>query len=204
MDFRSVIARMEEWFHKNLTGDQYEALRDRIHWIPVEALSDIVDTIIDENPPTPGKFPTPARIKEGWRAWKSQNPNKVQGPARTDCTPCQGEGFLWYRKTDPVTEMEVEFVARCAACENWLRDMNHNTPVPLAHRSQLEAQGLVVLPIHYPNQSYQSPTKPPSVAEVAKNLAEEKAAPSMADFLAMEIRRQELKNQADKLLEDNL
>lgn len=132
------IHLMEEWFKKPLSGGQFEMFVDRIRFIPPKAMLDIVNKYMDDNAPMPGRFPTPAKIREGWNLWKMENPTKVKSVTRTDCPDCDGTGFLWFKQYREETKGTYEVVARCAACENWLADCNHGSPIPLMFKNQID------------------------------------------------------------------
>ena len=139
------INKLEDWFGKQLKGVQFETFVDRLVFIPPKAMEDIVDRYIDDNQPSPGKFPTVAKIRQGWESWKADHPDLVVKHARTDCKDCGGHGFIWFRKLAEETNLVCEFVARCGSCENWKSDVNHLSPIPIMRKAQIMAMGLEIV-----------------------------------------------------------
>ena len=144
--FANTVHRLEEWFNKPLKGEQYDIFVKRLQYIPSKAMSDIVERYIDNNPPTPGKFPTVAKIREGWVLWKQENPQLVYLHQKTECPDCGGDGFLWFQTQDEESGTLYEHVARCGACENWRNDTGRQSAILVKSRTQLEAMGMKVFP----------------------------------------------------------
>ena len=140
----NIVSRLEDWFGKSLKSEQYEIYAKRISFIPDKALSDIVGKIVDDNPPTPGRFPTPAKIIEYWQIWKHEHPEMMVSRERTDCHECQGTGFLWARKFIEEMGQAYEFVFRCPYCENWKFDCNEQSPILMRSKEQITAMGYTV------------------------------------------------------------
>ena len=142
------IKRLESWFNKKLTGDQFIEFNRRLKYIPAPALADIVSKYIDDNPPVPSRFPSVSKIQAGWFIWKKDNPQAIKQPPRTECTACCGEGFLWFRESvqELGPDYTCEVVARCGDCRNWIRQVNDFSPIPTKYRDDLESAGIDVFP----------------------------------------------------------
>ena len=154
---KESLNSLESWFNKPLKGDQYQQMVKRLKFIPPRAMRDIVERIIEESPPTPGRFPTVARIKEGWFVWQKENPHMVASVMRTPCRECGAAGFLWATKINPELNCRYEYVFRCDACENWKTDCNNQSPIPLANRKKLKAMGYDLVELDPPPGQWPPP-----------------------------------------------
>jgi len=141
MTHAELIKRLESWFNKKITGEQYELYKKRIDFIPVKALIHIVDEIIDDNPPNPSRFPTAKKIMAGWYAWKQANPQKVFLDYESDCKYCNSHGFLWFQKFDHEMGYKVKYVGRCPMCENWKSDVGKQSPVVCWTKEEIHQRG---------------------------------------------------------------
>jgi hypothetical protein len=107
-------------------------------------MQDIAERIIDEQPPTPGRFPTVNQVRQHWFSWLSNHPEKAQPEHRAPCNECDGRGFLWGRKL--IEGMQYDFAFRCRYCENWKRNVNDQSPILFSSKANLYRTGYEVRP----------------------------------------------------------
>jgi len=116
--FEKEIRKLAKWYKKSLSDDQFDILFQRIGHIPIEALNDIVETLIDNKK----YFPTPDEIKKEWYNWRRLNPDKSTDEVHDECPHCHGKGYLIYTPNTLGNKQYpglYEYQARCGHCENW-------------------------------------------------------------------------------------
>lgn len=149
-----TLARLSKWFKKALDKDQKSEYARALQWIPAEALEDIAQDIIEDNAPTPARFPTISQIKTRWFDWLTAHPQKRAQHPKIDCPVCKSEFGLLHglRERQGIT---YGVTARCAACENWLAHIARaNAIVPLMYPEQMETLGYV---LEYPAKAKARP-----------------------------------------------
>ena len=141
------IERLNEWF-RPLKSEQAQILISKTAFIPMKALGEIVERIIDESPPN-SAFPTLSKIIQGWEVWKMENPAKIVHLERTkcdECGPCDpiGSGLIHARKKNDSGRW-IEYSFRCAMCRNWIEHVSEGV-MPSATKSSLASKGYEVWP----------------------------------------------------------
>jgi hypothetical protein len=200
------LKSIEEWFNKPLKGEQFQGMLDRLFYIPADAFSDICDQIIEESPPTPGRFPTVNRFKEGWQQWRMNNPSKIATPQRHPCKDCLGGGFLWIRElirrdeNDPGRYYETCY--RCANCANWKIDVAPNV-LDQAYRAQLEKDGFKVEPAKAPVYGKPTTQRRP-MRKVIDHVAQQSTAMESEQYQQTLESHERLRRQAQDIMKGDL
>lgn len=134
------IQKLEEWFNKKLTPDQFVLFAKGCKHIPLQALIAIVEKIIKTTPAMPSRFPTLNRIHEEHRIWRNEHPESSVQHEEIPCKYCGGEGVLRYliyaqelNRIDPV-------ICLCGHCENYLRHHSRNSPRRRLTMAQIEKE----------------------------------------------------------------
>ncbi len=104
----------------------------------------------DEFKPTPGSFPTPQQIKNGYWEWRRAHPEKTakQGAFQQPCDECGGHGLLWFKLPRGKYPFRLEYVAICAYCANWQNQFASQDGLLVTTRQHLESMGCTVMPIN--------------------------------------------------------
>jgi hypothetical protein len=100
-----------------MNDEQVSIWMEKLLYIPVQILSEIVDQIID----TSKYMPTPGEIKSAFGEYRRNNPGKFIDPDHPiqECDTCNGKGIILAWKESPAAVYEYGFA--CGHCENWKR-----------------------------------------------------------------------------------
>ena len=142
--FEEFLKKITQYYGKEgtISPERVDQWFDRVTNIPAEACEFIKGEIFDSEKHMPPNLPK--RMKELYREYVRQNPQKFIKESADRCEPCGSTGFLWYR--DPNDRFYREIMAICADCDNWKLSMGVNCKNKHATRlkSDLIEQGMKV------------------------------------------------------------
>jgi hypothetical protein len=107
-----LIKKLGDWFNKRLTEKQLEIWAQQIKEIPLEPLSDIVNSVIASQ----RVFPTPQEVQSMYQDWLAAHPNKIEHRYVEDCTTCGGNGFIIAQKWSDFYKDWVDVIFTCRFC----------------------------------------------------------------------------------------
>lgn len=142
-EFETLIGRLTLYYNKSWPEEkQLKIWHEKCQSVPQMASDGVFNWITDNYESMPRNIGIAIRV--AFDQWKSSNPNKVYRDY-APCQVCQNTGLLYSKKYDEECGYTVEFVSRCAMCNNSLKHFAGQTIVMATTPQYLRDNGYEII-----------------------------------------------------------